>query len=157
MLYEIYKPLLWRALDAANGLVRANALSLFLDVFPLIPSNFPKVQFQSALEEQCSRIQVRYFLLTSSQGYNKLLIVVRIFIKIIIIFQFSQKMTLSQELLKDENEVVRVCAVRGCAKVLDRYWEILPAHHLMSLLTTLCCDMTHDMSSSEVVVAALQV
>ena len=58
--------------------------------------------------------------------------------------------------MMDDHEAVRVCATRGCAQVLEDFWKILPAHHLTFLLTTLCCEMTHDMSSSEVVVAALQ-
>ena len=56
----------------------------------------------------------------------------------------------------DDHEAVRVCATRGCAQILEDFWKVLTAHHLSALLTTLCCDMTHDMSSSEVVVAALQ-
>ena len=56
----------------------------------------------------------------------------------------------------DDHEAVRVCATQGCAQILEDFWKILPAHHLTTLLTTLCCDMTHDMSSSDVVVAALQ-
>ncbi|KAL5261419.1 hypothetical protein ACHWQZ_G007199 [Mnemiopsis leidyi] len=117
MLYTLYKPLLWRALDAPNGDVRANATVLFLGVFPLIPARYNKVQFQDTLEEQCSKIK---------------------------------------ELMMDAHEAVRVCATQGCAQILEDFWRILPAHHLTTLLTTLCCDMTHDMSSSEVVVAALQ-
>ena len=58
MLYTLYKPLLWRALDAPNGDVRANATALFLGVFPLIPARYNKVQFQDTLEEQCSKIKV---------------------------------------------------------------------------------------------------
>ena len=60
MLYKLYKPLLWRALDAANGDVRANATTLFLSVFPLIPAHYNKVQFQDTLEEQCSKIKVSH-------------------------------------------------------------------------------------------------
>lgn len=58
MLHRLYKPLLWRALDAANGDVRANATTLFLSLFPLIPAHFNKVQFNDTLEEQCSKIKV---------------------------------------------------------------------------------------------------
>ena len=56
----------------------------------------------------------------------------------------------------DDHEAVRVCATQGCAQILEDFWKILPAHHLTSLLSTLCCEMTLDMSSSDVVVAALQ-
>ncbi|XP_065053043.1 condensin-2 complex subunit G2-like [Rhopilema esculentum] len=35
MLYKLYQPILWRALKAANPLVRANAASLLIDAFPL--------------------------------------------------------------------------------------------------------------------------
>ena len=58
MLYTLYKPLLWRALDAPNGDVRANATVLFMSYFPLIPARYNKVQFQDTLEEQCSKIKV---------------------------------------------------------------------------------------------------
>ena len=58
LLYDLYRPLLWRALDAANGEVRANAVSLFLDVFPLLPSSSNKVQIQNSIEEHCSKIKV---------------------------------------------------------------------------------------------------
>ncbi|XP_062377592.1 condensin-2 complex subunit G2 [Sardina pilchardus] len=35
MLYRLYRPILWRALKAANGEVRANATLLFTEAFPL--------------------------------------------------------------------------------------------------------------------------
>ena len=52
---------------------------------------------------------------------------------------------------------MRVCAVRGVAKILDRFWELIPAHHLMSLFTTLATEAVLDRSSTDVVIAALQV
>ena len=35
MLYEIYQPILWRAISAANALVRHQAACFFIDVFPM--------------------------------------------------------------------------------------------------------------------------
>ena len=57
----------------------------------------------------------------------------------------------------DDHELVRVVAAKGCAQILSDHWQDMPSHHLTTLLTTLCCELTHDMGSPEVVVAALQV
>lgn len=136
--FSLYKPLLWRALDVANGLVRANAAALFVLLFPVISSTSNKVQVQEALEEQCSKIMVCESFLFRRQS------------RLWGLFIFFQ------ELLKDNHEEVRECAVLGCAQIVEDLWSTLPSYYLTTFVTTLCVEMTHDMSSANVVVAALR-
>ncbi|GFT83271.1 condensin-2 complex subunit G2 [Trichonephila clavipes] len=52
MLYSLYRPILWRFLKNSNGLIRANAAQLLLDVFPLEDPDLRIVEADAELNEQ---------------------------------------------------------------------------------------------------------
>ena len=52
LLYRLYSPLLFHALEVANPNVRENALRQLGIVFPLVPPVLPQGEFDEALEEQ---------------------------------------------------------------------------------------------------------
>uniref|UniRef100_A0A8C4R5E4 Condensin-2 complex subunit G2 n=1 Tax=Eptatretus burgeri TaxID=7764 RepID=A0A8C4R5E4_EPTBU len=52
MLYKLYQPILWRALKVPNGEVRANAVLIFSDAFPLLCPSADKQQRDLELQHQ---------------------------------------------------------------------------------------------------------
>ncbi|XP_019854077.1 PREDICTED: condensin-2 complex subunit G2-like isoform X1 [Amphimedon queenslandica] len=52
VLYRLYKPLLWRSLRVASPDVRANALTLMLDGFPLYDPNYTKPEIDEEIQRQ---------------------------------------------------------------------------------------------------------
>jgi hypothetical protein len=56
MLLHCYEPILFRALGAANSVVRKNAALLFFDVFPLRDSNMSKPEADALLQRQFDAI-----------------------------------------------------------------------------------------------------
>ena len=58
MLTRLYKPFLWRALMVANGHVRANAVTLMLDAFPLVEPGLCRQDVDLQLQRQFDLIRV---------------------------------------------------------------------------------------------------
>ncbi|KAI3652047.1 hypothetical protein MP228_003350 [Amoeboaphelidium protococcarum] len=52
MLYRLYSPILWRALNVANGKVRKNAVCTLVDVFPLRDPESTPEDFDALLQRQ---------------------------------------------------------------------------------------------------------
>jgi condensin-2 complex subunit G2 len=52
MLLRLYEPLLWRALKAANAVVRANAVALLCAAFPLQDSSQPRAAADALIQQQ---------------------------------------------------------------------------------------------------------
>ncbi|NXN84882.1 CNDG2 protein, partial [Bombycilla garrulus] len=69
MLYRLYQPILWRALKARNGEVRANAAFLFADAFPVCDPSFTAEEMdreiQKRFEELFSLLEDPYPLVRS--------------------------------------------------------------------------------------------
>lgn len=59
MLLRLYEPILWRALNYANPLVRRNATSLFVDAFPLQDTERPQREIDEQLQKQFDLLEVR--------------------------------------------------------------------------------------------------
>lgn len=58
MLYRLYKPFLWRSLGVANPTVRANAVAIMLDVFPLYDPESSKEDMDKEIQRQFDLIKV---------------------------------------------------------------------------------------------------
>lgn len=58
MLARLYKPFLWRALRVANAHVRANAVTLMLDAFPLLEPQACRQDMDQQLQQQFDLIKV---------------------------------------------------------------------------------------------------
>ena len=58
MLYRLYKPFLWRSLGVANSIVRANAVAIMLDVFPLYDPESSKEDMDNEIQRQFDLIKV---------------------------------------------------------------------------------------------------
>ena len=52
MMCRLYSPIIWRALKAANGIVRANAAALLIDAFPLSDPEAPVADADALLQRQ---------------------------------------------------------------------------------------------------------
>lgn len=58
MLYRLYKPILWRSLKVANAVVRANATTLMLSVFPLYNPEVSKQEINNEMQRQFDLMKV---------------------------------------------------------------------------------------------------
>lgn len=58
MLYNLYRPFLWRSLKVANPNVRANATTLMLDVFPLYDPDFTRECVNDEMQKQFDLMKV---------------------------------------------------------------------------------------------------
>ena len=58
MLNRLYKPFLWRSLRVANDYVRANAVTLMMDAFPLVDPNASKEDVDSEIQRQVDLMKV---------------------------------------------------------------------------------------------------
>ena len=59
MLHRLYKPFLWRSMRVASADVRANAVTLMLDAFPLYDPNYTKPEMDVELQRQFEFMKVR--------------------------------------------------------------------------------------------------
>ncbi|XP_012670672.2 condensin-2 complex subunit G2 [Clupea harengus] len=64
MLHRLYRPILWRALKAANGEVRANATLLFTEAFPLKDPSMDVAATDESLQRQLDTL---FYLLDDQQ------------------------------------------------------------------------------------------
>lgn len=111
LLLDLYEPILFRRLNAANPEVRRNALSIFLDAFPLRDP-------QEGNEETDRRLGEQFALLTMA--------------------------------LRDEVPAVRVAAVHGVCRVLNEYWELIPAAVTAGYIKQLAGELAVDGASPAV-------
>lgn len=58
MLYRLYKPFLWRSLKVANHIVRANAITLMLESFPLYIPKSSKEDIDQEIQRQFDIMKV---------------------------------------------------------------------------------------------------
>ena len=58
MLHRLYKPILWRFLHVANDHVRANAITLMMDAFPLLDPSAGKEESESEVQKQVDKMKV---------------------------------------------------------------------------------------------------
>lgn len=56
MLKRLYEPILWRAMNAANAIVRRNAAGLFMEAFPLTDPEDRNEDTDSSLQKQFDRL-----------------------------------------------------------------------------------------------------
>uniref|UniRef100_A0A4W5KQN4 Non-SMC condensin II complex, subunit G2 n=1 Tax=Hucho hucho TaxID=62062 RepID=A0A4W5KQN4_9TELE len=64
MLYRLYKPILWRALSAANSEVRANATLLFTEAFPIHNPNQSSEKMDETIQKQLDTLVVSQCIMT---------------------------------------------------------------------------------------------
>lgn len=58
MLLNLYEPILWRSLSAANPIVRKNAATLLIDAFPLQNPESPQREVDEILQKQFILLEV---------------------------------------------------------------------------------------------------
>lgn len=64
VLYRLYEPIIWRALNAPNPIVRKNAVTLLVDAFPLQNPNSSDEEVDELMQKQFDHLTVRAVLIT---------------------------------------------------------------------------------------------
>lgn len=58
MLNRLYEPIIWRALNVANPIVRKNAVTLLTDAFPLQNPEAPADEMDASIQKQFNQLTV---------------------------------------------------------------------------------------------------
>ncbi|KAJ8010221.1 hypothetical protein DPEC_G00072750 [Dallia pectoralis] len=147
MLHRLYKPILWRALSAANSEVRANATLLFTEAFPVHDPSQSSEKMDETIQKQLNTLiclledpqpLVRS---TATLGVCKILAKCWEVIPPSVITDFLKKLVL--ELANDTSSPDVRCSVFKCfAIVLDNNYS----HQLLEQLLPALKNSLHDTS-----------
>ena len=149
MLLRLYEPLLWRNLKVTNSQVRLNALSLFINAFPLQDSDASNVEMSNLLQRQFNELNELLFdgeaLVRELcvKGVSKILNIYWELIPTAVIKLLLSKMI--DQLAYDSNSVkVRVAVVNGLTYILNNFLS----HSLFKQLLPSSSPLFHDKSDS---------
>ncbi|KAL1006796.1 hypothetical protein UPYG_G00077220 [Umbra pygmaea] len=147
MLYRLYKPILWRALSAANAEVRANATLLFTEAFPIHDPSQSSEKMDQTIQKQFNALMLLLedpqplVRSTATLGVCKVLAKCWELIPSTIIADFLKKLVL--ELANDTSSPDVRCSVFKClAIVLDNAFS----HLLLEQLLPALKNSLHDTS-----------
>ena len=124
--------------------MRANAVCLLSDAFPVLHASMDREERDTALQRQFDLFKVPQHLHCVCK-------------EPVGICSLALSSLCRQDLLEDPSVTVRCAATAGVCRILGSYWELVPPPVIRSLLKRLLGDLARDAASVSVRVAVVQV